>query len=187
MKRFLKGVIFTAMLSFALLLSFSPQVSAESSSGTIEPRVPVTTPVAPVESVSDQSNVTPMFVNDFRYRKKNVSTYYEWSSHKRASDNLSTYGTSGGTITATKETTFGAEISGNIYGIDVSVSGSVTNNIGYSVSIGPNRVVYLGYKVYYKVEKGTREYYDLVTGKVMSSNSYTVKVPQYGQYSVLNY
>lgn len=45
----------------------------------------------------------------------------------------------------------------------------------------------MGYRVYYKVETGINEYYDIVTGKVIRSDSYTVKTPQYGEYKLINY
>lgn len=183
MKRFLRGVLVTATLSFALLLSFSifdtPNASAETSE-----RTPVKIPLAKEKS---SKIVSPTFVNDFRSRKVNVSISYGWSGYRRVSDNISTYGISGGSISSTKTTTFGTEVSGDIYGLGISLSGSVSNQIGYTLNVGPNRVVYLGYRVYYKIEKGTRQYYDLATGKVISSNSYTVKFPQYGQYGLLNY
>lgn len=45
----------------------------------------------------------------------------------------------------------------------------------------------MGYRVYYKVETGINECYDVVTGKVIKLNSYTVKTPQYGEYKLINY
>lgn len=45
----------------------------------------------------------------------------------------------------------------------------------------------MGYRVKYKVETGTREMYDMVTGKVVRSNKYTVKKTMYGEYALLNY
>ncbi len=45
----------------------------------------------------------------------------------------------------------------------------------------------MGYRVKYAVEKWTREQYDLATGKVYSSNSYTRKVPQHGEYALTKY
>ncbi len=45
----------------------------------------------------------------------------------------------------------------------------------------------MAYRVCYRVETGTNEYYDAITGKVYSSSSYTVKVPQYGEYGLVNY
>lgn len=132
----------------------------------------------------DSEEVTPYFVNDFRYRKVNVKTYNEWSDYKRASDNITT-GKGGGSITATKSVTFGTDVSGAIDGLGISTSKSITSSIGYTLNADPNKTVYMGYRVYYKVETGTREYYDLVTGKVLKSNSYTVKVPQHGEFKLI--
>ncbi|MFG3435385.1 hypothetical protein [Lysinibacillus fusiformis] len=141
--------------------------------------------VNPEEIEVDSEEVTPYFVNDFRYRKVNVKTFNEWSGYKRASDNITT-GEGGGSITATKSVTFGTDVSGAIDGLGISTSKSITSSIGYTLNADPNKTVYMGYRVYYKVETGTREYYDLVTGKVLKSNSYTVKVPQYGEFKLIN-
>nr|WP_295970088.1 hypothetical protein [uncultured Bacillus sp.] len=157
------------LLSFSMLVGFdTPNVSAATAS-------------------SESKMVSPKFVNDFRYRKVNVSTKYEWSGYRRVSDNLSTYGSTGGSISANRTTTFTTQVSGTISGLGISTSKTISNSIGYTLSVGANRKVYLGYRVYYKVEKGTRQYYDVTTGKVISSNSYTVKTPQYGQYALINY
>ena len=43
----------------------------------------------------------------------------------------------------------------------------------------------MAFRVKYKVEKGVRELYDMVTGEVISKNDYIVKVPQYGSYKIL--
>lgn len=165
-----KGFLFLALLlSLSMLFDFN-------------------TPKASAMSASKETElVSPAFVNDFRYRKKNVTTSYEWSAYRRVSDNINTNGTSGGSISANKLTTFAVTVSGSIDGLGLSTTKTVSNSIGYTLSVGANRVVYLGYKAYYKVEKGTREYYDTVTGKVISSNSYTIKYPQYGQYALINY
>lgn len=45
----------------------------------------------------------------------------------------------------------------------------------------------MGYRVKYHIEEGTRECYDMVTGKVVSTNKYTVKTPLFGDYKLINY
>ena len=141
-------------------------------------------------SINDSSTASTKrvrrMVNPYFYRKKNVKTYTEWSPYKRVSDNLKT-GSSGGSITTTKSVTFGVTVSGDIYGLGISQSGSISSSTGYTLKVGKNKRVYVGYRVKYKVEKGIREHYDVVTGKVRASNSYTVKVPQYGEYALINY
>lgn len=107
-------------------------------------------------------------------------------SYRRVSDNLVT-DSEGGSISASKSVTFGTEVSGDITGINISTSASITSEIGYTLNVGANKRVYMGYRVYYAVEKGTRELYDVVTGEVLRSNSYTVKVPQYGEYKLIIY
>lgn len=135
---------------------------------------------------SNQSNTSTRMVNPIRYRKKSVSTYQEWSGYRRVSDNLKT-GAKGGSISANKTTTFTTLISGSISGISVNTSGSITNSRGYTLNVGANKRVYLGYRTRYAVETGKREKYDLETGKVYSTDSYTVKRPLYGEYALINY
>lgn len=136
-------------------------------------------------TTSPQSS-TPDFVNDFRYRKVGVKISHGWSPYKRVSDNIIT-NSKGGSITATKSVTFGIVVSGNIYGLNISTSAKVCSKRDYTLNVGANKHVYLGYHVHYKIEKGTRELYDIVTGKVVSKNEYTVKTPQYGEYKLINY
>ena len=57
--------------------------------------------------------------------------------------------------------------------------------MGYSLNVGPYQRVFMGYRVYYKIEKGTREFYDVVTGEILQTNKYTVKIPQYGEYALI--
>lgn len=133
------------------------------------------------ESVSLSEGIDPQMVNEYRYRKKNVTYSYEWSSGKRVSDNLVT-GPAGGSISSTVTVTFGTIVIGNISNLGINANVSISNSKNYTLNVGANKRVYMAYRVYYKVENGTREYYDMITGKVISSNTYTVKTPQYGEY-----
>lgn len=173
------------ILPFVILLSIVTVAFTMDSQTAAEEVVDLEEVVNPEEIEVDSEEVTSYFVNDFRYRKVNVKTFNEWSGYKRASDNITT-GKGGGSITATKSVTFGTDVSGAIDGLGISTSKSITSSIGYTLNADPNKTVYMGYRVYYKVETGTREYYDLVTGKVLKSNSYTVKVPQYGEFKLIN-
>ncbi|ODV54468.1 hypothetical protein [Lysinibacillus fusiformis] len=156
------------ILPFMILLSIvTVAFTMDSQTAAVEEVVDLEEGVNPEEIVVDSEEVTPYFVNDFQYR--NITT-----------------GKGGGSITATKSVTFGTDVSGAIDGLGISTSKSITSSIGYTLNADPNKTVYMGYRVYYKVETGTREYYDLVTGKVLKSNSYTVKVPQYGEFKLIN-
>lgn len=139
-----------------------------------------------LEHPTIEENIKPSFVNDFRNRKKNVRTYNEWSPFKRVSDNIQT-GNAGGSISSNRTVTFGSSVSGSISGLNISTNGSVSSSKGYTLNVDKNKRVYMGYRVYYKVETGINELYDIVTGKVIRSNSYTVKTPQYGEYKLINY
>lgn len=130
--------------------------------------------------------VAPRFVNDIRYRKKNVKSSTEWSGYKRVSDNLATTG-KGGSLCSNKSVSFDAVVSGGTSGLGISLGPAVSSEIGYTLNVGANKRVYMGYRVFYKVEKGTRETYDVTNGKVVSVNEYVVKKPQYGEYTLINY
>lgn len=172
------------ILSLVLLLSFtsifvfdSPEASTVEQTGT----------TSEVESVSSGSEISPMGINSYRTRKVNVTTTEEWSSYKRVSDNLNTWGSQGGSISSNKSYTFSAEVDGNISGLGITLGGSVSSQIGYTLNVGPNQAVYMGFRTKYKVERGTREVYDTITGRIQSSNKYTVKKPLYGTYKLLSY
>lgn len=135
---------------------------------------------------TSSENISTYMINPIRYRKKNVIHTTGWSSYKRVSDNLKT-GSSGGSITANKSVTFNTSVTGSISGLTISTNSSVSSSKSYTLSVGKNQRVYIGYRTYYKVEKGVREQYDLETGKVYSKNNYTVKKPQYGEYALIKY
>lgn len=138
------------------------------------------------DQITEEQITSPYFINDFRSRKKNVSYSESWSGYKRISDDLNTNNSSGGTLTATTTASFGVTVSGSIEGLGISTSTTLTSAKSYSLSVPKNKIVYMGYRVLYKVETGTREYYDLVTGKVISSNKYTVKTPIKGEYKLID-
>lgn len=135
---------------------------------------------------TSSENISTYMINPIRYRKKNVTHTTGWSPYKRVSDNLKT-GSSGGSITANKSVTFNTSVTGSIYGLTISTNSSVSSSKSYTLSVGKNQRVYIGYRTYYKIEKGVREQYDLETGKVYSKNNYTVKKPQYGEYALIKY
>lgn len=184
------------IFSFAVLFSaFSLLATKDASAASIEEASPIIDErVKPIDTTSpiivspegDQT-VSPTFINDFRYRKTNVKTTYGWSSYKRISDNLNTYGSNGGSLTANTTATFGVTVSGSIDGLGISTTKTISSAKNYTLNVAADRKVYMGYRVYQKIETGTREYYDVVTGKVIRSNSYTVKTPQYGEYKLINY
>lgn len=168
--------IVSTLLSLAMLFTLSsPAFAYESTPPEIDEEN--------IEVISNDSSVQP-HLNDFRARKKDVTISYGWSNFKRVSDNLST-GSEGGTLIATKTVTFGTEISGSTVGLPSSGNASISSSIGYSLNVGPYQRVFMGYRVYYKIEKGTREFYDVVTGEILQTNKYTVKIPQYGEYALI--
>jgi hypothetical protein len=146
-------------------------------------------PVGPVEDIEltvEEGDYSAQFVNDFRSRKKNVRYSTETSNYRRVSDDVNTYGAASGTITANRTTTFNTAVSGSVQGLNINTGVSVSSSKSYSLTVGPNRNVYLGYRVVYDVEKGTRETYDVVTGRVISTNTYTVKKPRHGGYKLID-
>lgn len=170
---------FVLMLTLSTALIIMPNESSASEKETSNSTT--------VKEVSeDQSNkVSPQMVNPYRYSKENVRVSNEWSSYRRVSDNLRT-GSKGGSITSNRSVTFSPVISGSISGINVSTGSSKTSSVGYTLNVGANKSVYMGYRVRYEVERGTRVRTDVVTGK-KTRNSYTVKRPLYGEYRLLSY
>lgn len=115
--------------------------------------------------------------------KKNVRTYYEWSGYRPVSHTLRT-SSAGGSISTDKTTTFGVSISGDISRVNLSVSGSVSSTVGYTLNVPANRSAYLGFRVLYKVESGTRvEYFH--DGGIYKRSNYVVKVPVRGEYALV--
>lgn len=141
-----------------------------------------------INNVVNVDNSTPEISPRYALstRKKNVKTTKEWSGFKRVSDNIST-GKKGGSISANRSVSFTAGVSGDVRGINVSASGTVSSSIGYTLNAGANQRVYLAYRALYSVERGTREVYRTASGKVQSSNSYTAKKPLYGEYKLIKY
>lgn len=133
------------------------------------------------------NSITPRFINDYRYRKVNEKITYGWSPYKRISDNIVTKPNESGSISANREVTFGVDVSGDVSNLSFNLSRSVSNSKNYQLEVGPNRRVYLGYRVHYTIATGTREMYDVTTGKVVKRNNYTVKTPTYGEYALINY
>ena len=123
-------------------------------------------------------------INEYYYRKTNVKTSSEWSPYKRVSDTISV-NSRGGSISSTKTQKFDVVISGSIANINVNIGKSLSSAKGYILHAEPNTRVYMGYRVKYSVETGIREKVDMVTGRVVSSNRYTVKNPVNGEYKLL--
>ena len=114
------------------------------------------------------------------YRKQNVSYSTSWSSYKRVSDNLK----GPGSIHCQYSKSFSGSVSGTIKGITtIGVGASYTSTKGYTLKVG-KCTRYMGYRVKYKIEKGTRVVYNSTTGRVKSKNSYTVKKPIHGEYAL---
>lgn len=182
--------LLTTILSFVMVFSFSTMVFAaeldtmyvNESEIEIIPDNALNGTYTAIQSEIGPRSLDP--TKDIRYRKKNTTTTYEWSGYKRVSDDLIT-DSAGGSLSSTKSVSFGPSVAGSIYGLlDISVGGTLESETGYVLNVDPYKHVYMVYRVKYKVEKGTRECYDALTGKVLSSNKYTVKSPQHGEYSL---
>lgn len=123
----------------------------------------------------------------FGYRKVNVTTTYAWTSYARVSDNLAT-GPEGGSLTSNRGVSYSTQVLyGDVTRISVSIGKTVSSSIGYTLNVGGNQTVYMGYKAYMLTETGTREKYIIGSGIVVESNTYKVQIPQYGQYGLINY
>lgn len=175
-----KSFVFTfiSMISLSTLIIMPQQSSANEEM----PEDPIV-----LENISqDQSSeIDPYFINDFRFSKENVSFSESWSPYKRVSENITT-GKAGGSISATKTESFTVQITGPVNGIDVSTGKTLSSSVGYTLNADPNKSVYMGFRVKYKVESGTHVTTDIATGKV-TKKAYTVKVPMFGDYKLINY
>lgn len=146
----------------------------------------------PTNSVQPETELITTNLQDLGYeprigfnistRKTNVRTRYEWSSYHRVSDTIRT-GPKGGSISTTKSLSFGGSIKGSVQGIDVSVNGTVSSSVGYTLHIGGNQRAHIGYRVLYLVEEGTRIVSD-GSGE-LSRNTYIARKPIRGEYALL--
>ncbi|PRR95134.1 hypothetical protein C6W20_18755 [Bacillus sp. NMCN6] len=176
-------VVLVTMFTLLLSTAFSEGVHAEEAKSPSR-----VSNVDPAEIYADpvEGTIKPEFIMDFRNIKKNVKKSTGWSKYKRISDNIKT-GKAGGSITANKTVTFGTTSSGDIRGLTFGFNVSKSSAKGYTLNVGPNKRVYMGYRVNYNIEKGENWLVDIVTGKVMDKTKYTHKKPRFGEYGLINY
>lgn len=137
-----------------------------------------------VVSVPDKP--TPRFINDFLSRKTDVTHSYEWSGYKRVSD-YAHFGAKGGSVSVNKGLSFGVVVAGVIEGLSISTAVNFFTQEGLTFNVGPYESVYVGAHVQYDVEEGIREQYDVISGKIISRNPYTVRTPIKLEYELVNY
>lgn len=115
-------------------------------------------------------------MNTIKNFKKNVKKYTKWSKYRHVSK---TFGPNprDSKVHTEKSTVFKAETSGIIKGLGLSLGGEVTTKVGLTTTLPAKKVGYLGIKVKYKVETGTRIVKDMLTNKIISQNKYTIKTP----------
>lgn len=178
-------VVLLTILTLLLSTAFSEGVQAEEVKSPDPSRV---SNIDPDEIYADaeEGTIKPEFINDFFNIKKNVKKSTGWSKYKRISDNIKT-GKAGGSISAIKTVTFGTTSSGDVRGLSFGFSASKSSAKGYTLNVGPNKRVYMGYRVNYNIEKGENWLVDVVTGKVLRKSKYTYKKPRYGEYGLINY
>jgi hypothetical protein len=122
-------------------------------------------------------------IRTLNYSKSNVKKTTEWSSFRRISDKIST-GSAGGSISSNRITTFGTVASGSYANLVFSLNKS-KSSMGYTLNVPKNYRVYLGYRMKYNVEKGTRL---TKTGKAVRDRTpYKIKTPFYGEYKWIRY
>lgn len=118
-----------------------------------------------------------------RVQKSNVRITHEWSGYRAVSHTVKA-SSAGASISTNRTTTFKTDVSGDISKINISLGGSISSTVGYTIQIPPGKTAYLGFRVLYKVERGTRTetFYD---GKVYKKTNYVVKTPIRGEYSLI--
>lgn len=116
-------------------------------------------------------------------RKTNVRVTNEWSGYRAVSHTVRA-SSAGASISTDRTTSFGATVSGDISKLNIALNASVSSTIGYTLNIPANRTAYLGFRVLYRVERGTRTEY-FYDGKVYKRNNYVVKIPIRGEYALI--
>ncbi|MDP1420391.1 hypothetical protein Q8G35_18880 [Peribacillus simplex] len=136
---------------------------------------------------NEASATSSQRVNETTHVKKKVKKYTEWSSYKRVSQNLNTKGAKGGSISSDRTVTFSPTVSGSIKGLGISLGFSKSSAKHYSLDVGPNRRVYMGYRVKYAVEKGENHTINIYNGDTITKKKYKVKKVKHGEYGLVNY
>lgn len=116
------------------------------------------------------------------YVKKVVTAEYEeWSDIVRVSNNLTT-GPAGGSISCTISKKISFESDGSILGLSFNILASVSSDKGYTLNVGANQSAYMGFRARFSVEEGIRQTVSVITGQILSENTYVAKTPLYGDY-----
>lgn len=140
------------------------------------------TPVSYANEIEPEIN---LFAGPIVY-KTNVTTYETWSNYSRVSDNIKVNNGQTGSIMSSNSTSFSRVISGTTEGLTIATNKTITSTIGYTLSTSTPGTWYMAFRVRYMVETGTRNYQPGNGGPVRT-NTYTVKVPLYGQYTLIKY
>lgn len=136
----------------------------------------------PSEVTRNENEILDISDHKVYHSKENVSISEKWSDNHRVSDNLN--GIAGDTITSNKGITFSTSVSGDITGLNISVSGEITSDVGYTMQLPTNGNYHMEYRVKYRIERGTRVS-KTVTGAILGRNEYVVKSPLYGEFSLV--
>lgn len=122
-------------------------------------------------------------MEDLLIKKQMYGIEKECSNYTPVSYTVTT-GRAGASISVSQSKTFGTSISGDVQGINIGAQASISSGVGYTLNVPPRRSAYVGFRVLYEVESGTRiaRFYD---GEEFSRNSYTVKRPIRGEYRLI--
>lgn len=127
----------------------------------------------------------PRSINPVRYRKKNVKKTTEYGAFKRQTDTLIAQKDQSINGSKTVDILFKGSISGEIKGLNISLSVDYryAQTINYTIPKGKKG--YLAVRPVYSVERGTREIYNAENGKILGKNQYTVKKVVRAEYKVI--
>ena len=104
---------------------------------------------------------------------------------KRVSEDIITDATED-SLSPSKIITFRTIFEGLTSGLNFQKKFISSSTSGYVLHVAPYKRAYVAYRVLYHVETGYREVFNQ-SDKLVKSNWYTVKVPQYGEYSLITY
>lgn len=112
----------------------------------------------------------------YYYTKANVTYSEGWGTGKQCSDSLTCKKGETGTVKCNKIVSVSGSVTGTIAGITTIGVGSTYNSTKeYAISFTGPATKYMKVRARQKIEKGTRQKRTLSTGKVVSTNTYTVR------------
>lgn len=126
-------------------------------------------------------------IDDSRVRvtAENVSEHESWSEYRRISDNLDGY--PGDEIKATSTETFSVEVSGDLFGLGISVGQEIESSREYTLRLPYRGTFYLACRTKNKIIRGDRVVRTASGGVFLRKSRFEVIYPLYLEYKLMPY